>query len=96
MTRANKTDRNRLLHVDFPKANETIAAGHYAVRISAEHNATVEVSVDGSPYSPCHNSCGYWWYNMSELRQGPHKVMVRASSPGSDAILVLRKFTVGK
>lgn len=95
MTNADKTAKTKAVRVDFPKVNETISAGHYAVRISAETGVIVEVSVDGGRYSSCHNAAGHWWYHLHGLSEGPHKVMARAINPkGVTTDSTLRRFKV--
>lgn len=96
MMNTNKTRKATAVKVDFPKVNETISAGHYAVRISAEHGVIVEVSVDGGPYSACHNAAGHWWYHLHGLCEGPHKVMARAIDPKGNTDSALRRFRVKK
>ncbi len=97
MTRTNKPTKPKAVRVDFPKVNETISGGHYAVRISAEHGVIVEVSVDGGAYSACHNAAGHWWYHLHGLCEGPHKVMAKAIDPkGNSTDSALRRFKVKK
>lgn len=92
MANRNKAAGTKRVAVDFPKANETISALHYAVRITAEHGAIVEASLDDAPYSLCHHSAGHWWHHLHGLSKGPHKIIVKATNPKDGSVSVLRRF----
>ena len=63
--------------IDFPTEGETIAAGHYAIRISGESGADVEVTVDGKNWNPTRQSIGYYWFDWWTTHNGESKIKAR-------------------
>lgn len=67
--------------LDYPQAGETVRPGHYAVRVAAKPELTVEVCVDGGPWQACRESVGYYWYDWAPT-PGSHTVVARAKNGG--------------
>jgi hypothetical protein len=65
--------------VDFPKTAERVALGEYAIRVSAEEGAVVEVSIDDDAWLPCRRASGFWWRDWSGYAAGPHSVFARVT-----------------
>lgn len=83
--------------VDFPQAGEGVLPGHYAIRITAPEAARVEISIDNSPWQPCREDSGHWWYDWTGFEPGNHQARVQALG-GNGAILAVatRQITVKK
>ncbi|MBI3507576.1 MAG: Ig-like domain-containing protein [Proteobacteria bacterium] len=64
--------------IDFPLEGETVRPGHYAIRVSAEASAKVDVSIDGTAWLPCRESVGYFWYDWQPESSGAHRIEARA------------------
>ena len=86
------------VRVDFPQADERLAAPNYTFRVSTTGSIdaeTTELSVDDSPWSACRESLGYWWHDWSGLSAGEHQVKAKVrSKDGRIATSPVRKFTV--
>ncbi|MCX5786240.1 MAG: hypothetical protein NTX59_11185 [Elusimicrobia bacterium] len=94
MTKATKKQKTeRYITIDYPKTNEVIRGGYYAVRISAPRGEKVEVLVDGSDWTLCRNEAGHWWFDLSDLADGEHKLAARILKDG-EAVVSLRKFKI--
>ena len=62
--------------IDHPRNGESLTSAHYAVRIGAS-SAPVEISIDGSAWSPCRHAAGYYWFDWTGIPSGPHKLTAR-------------------
>ncbi|MBI4218427.1 MAG: hypothetical protein HY610_04860 [Elusimicrobia bacterium] len=73
-----KPKKEDYLIIDYPKEGETLAAGHYAIRIASSSTAeTVEISIDGGLWQPCRQGAGYFWYDWKLIPAGAHKCAAR-------------------
>lgn len=63
--------------IDYPTENETIAGVHYAIRIGASGNGTVELSINNGPWEPARYADGYWWYDWGYFVPGATKIAAR-------------------
>ena len=63
--------------IDYPKAGEKVARGHYAIRVSGSESQC-QVSIDGSSdWQNCRWDGGYWWYDWTPTETGTHRISVR-------------------
>ncbi|MDD2803976.1 MAG: hypothetical protein PHV33_00345 [Elusimicrobiales bacterium] len=81
--------------IDYPKTNEVISGEHYAVRISTAPCDKVELSIDGGAWANCANSSGFWWFHLSGLAVGTHRLAARVKIDGETSF-AMRKFEVSK
>jgi hypothetical protein len=73
--------------VDYPQTGEKVAAGHYAIRLSAPQAAKrVEVSINQGPWQACRPAGGYWWFDWSAESAGEHEVVARAFGAAGRAV----------
>ena len=77
--------------VDYPKTGERVVSREYAIRISAEARAVVEVSIDDGAWLPCRRAVGFWWRDWSDYRAGPHSVFARVTLHRARRILSSRR-----
>jgi hypothetical protein len=56
--------------IDYPKEEELVLAGHYAVRITASPEAQVELSINNGEWSGCRTSLGHYWFDWSPTDLG--------------------------
>lgn len=63
--------------IDYPTENETIAGVHYAIRIGASSNGTVELSINNGPWEPARYADGYWWYDWGYFVPGTARIAAR-------------------
>ncbi len=89
-----KTTKEKAINIDYPRANETIAPGHYAVRITAVESPAVEAALDAGEYSSCQSIYGHWWHHLNGLTPGIHKVTVRAVAGSGESVSTFRRFKV--
>ena len=84
------------LEIEYPPADEIVASAHYAFRLaSTEPLVEAEIFVDRGPWQPCRHACGFWWYDWTGFRAGPHQVVARGTTrDGRIANSTLRRFTV--
>jgi hypothetical protein len=68
--------------IDYPKEEELVLSGHYAVRISATPEAQVEISFNDGEWNGCRTSLGYYWFdwNPAELGETVIKARVRVGA----------------
>jgi len=76
MAKSVKTEK---LSIDYPKTDEIVWSGHYAVRITAPHGEKVEVSIDNGKWTPCRSAAGHWWLDIYGLGEGEHGLAVRTT-----------------
>jgi len=83
--------------IDYPQAGETVFPGHYAIRITAPEAAKTEISIDNSPWQPCREELGHWWYDWTDFEPGIHQARVQAlSASGAITAVATRQITVKK
>lgn len=70
-------DPKSYLVIDHPAQGEIISGLHYAIRIGASDNGSVEISFDGGEWQPCRASAGYWWFDWGYFTAGSHKIAAR-------------------
>ncbi|TPW21254.1 MAG: hypothetical protein FD126_871 [Elusimicrobia bacterium] len=80
--RAAKTPKALAVLLEYPRAGEQVLPGHYAVRIAAKPEVTVEISVDGAPFQPCREAVGYYWFDWTPSALGTHTLVARAKNGG--------------
>jgi len=68
--------------LDYPQSGERVLPGHYAVRVAAKPEVSVEVSVDGGPWQACREAVGYYWFDWSPAAPGAHTLVARAKNGG--------------
>lgn len=64
--------------IDHPIENELVRPGHYAIRLTAQGAAEVEVSIDGKDWQPCREAVGHHWYDWSPEPAGRRVLEARA------------------
>jgi hypothetical protein len=72
------------VEMDYPQGKEVVSVGHYAVRLSAAGETHVELSVDGSAWSSCRFSAGYYWFDWYPTKAGDVELKFRAKSKNKD------------
>ncbi len=70
-------DQKSYVVVDHPQEGEIISGLHYAIRIGASDNGSVEIAFDCGEWQPCRASAGYWWFDWGYFTPGIHKIAVR-------------------
>ncbi|MDR0823389.1 MAG: hypothetical protein LBN20_06400 [Endomicrobium sp.] len=66
------------LTIDYPAKNEAInGAYHYAVRIGASNDGSVEISFDKNEWNPCRFSGGFWWFDIMSFKKGSCNIYAR-------------------
>lgn len=71
--------------LDYPLPGETVAPGHYAIRVSAKPERKVEVSIDGGEWLPCREAVGFYWYDWAPAGAGEVTIVARAKNGGPRA-----------
>ena len=66
------------LTIDYPAEEEMVLLGHYALRLSAEENAQVEVSIQGADWQECRFAVGHFWLDWEPTKRGPLKISARS------------------
>jgi hypothetical protein len=64
--------------IDYPGEGELVREGIYAVRISAEPEMEVEISINNGEWRPCRESIGYWWFDWRPAEAGPCLLIARS------------------
>lgn len=77
--------------VDYPRNEDRIGSRGYAIRVSAEAPGSVEVSIDDDAWRTCREAAGFWWYDWSGYREGPHSVFARLRLPNGRGFLSERR-----
>ena len=62
--------------IDFPREGEMVRPPHYTIRLSTPKPAPVEVSINGGPWQPARESCGYQWVDWNP-NAGDAKIVAR-------------------
>lgn len=83
--------------IDYPQAGEPVLPGHYSIRITASEAAKAEISLDNSPWQPCRQDSGYWWYDWTGFEPGIHQARVQViGDNGAILAVATRQITVKK
>lgn len=72
-----------MVTIDHPGKNEKINPGHYAVRISADPDVVVELSINGGEWAACRYSSGYYWFDWVPGEAGSYELTARAHANNS-------------
>jgi|SRR5581483_6806731 len=56
--------------IDYPKEEELVLSGDYAVRLSGTSEAQVELSVNGGEWLGCRRSVGFYWFDWTPTETG--------------------------
>ncbi len=81
--------------VDYPQEGEKITHPQYTMRVGAADVQKVVVSIDDSPWQPCRQAGGFWWYDWSNFMSGRHEVEVKAlTKDGRTMTSEVRRFKV--
>ncbi len=83
--KAAKAPKTPEVLLDYPQAGETVAPGHYAIRVSAKPERAVEVSIDGGDWLPCREAAGFYWYDWTPSASGEARIVARAKNGGPRA-----------
>lgn len=63
--------------IDYPRPNEKVHTGHYAIRVTAKEGAPrVMVSIDGGEFAPCRSDAGFWWFDW-QATPGRHSLVAK-------------------
>lgn len=62
--------------IDFPQEGEMVRPPHYTIRLSTPKPAPVEVSINGGPWQPARESCGFQWVDWTPSA-GDAKIVAR-------------------
>jgi len=65
--------------VDYPRENEAVRPGHYAIRLTAAGASSVQVRLDGGDWLPCREDVGHSWFDWAP-RPGAALIEARARS----------------
>ncbi|MBI5597715.1 MAG: hypothetical protein HY928_16635 [Elusimicrobia bacterium] len=77
-----KTPKAAAVVLDFPAREEKVAPGHYAIRVAANSDLSVEVSIDGGEWLACRPAVGYYWFDWAPTQAGEHRIVARAKNGG--------------
>jgi hypothetical protein len=56
--------------IDFPREEELVNPGHYAIRISGVPNAEVQISINNGEWQGCRASIGHYWFDWAPAKAG--------------------------
>ncbi|MFA6317632.1 MAG: hypothetical protein WC943_09445 [Elusimicrobiota bacterium] len=70
--------------IDYPRPNEKVNPGHYAIRITAtEGTPCVMLSIDGGEFQNCRFDGGYWYFDW-QASAGRHSVVAKTSDGSAE------------
>jgi hypothetical protein len=68
----------KVVVIEYPRQNETIASNNYTFRIVAMSGVKhVEISINDSAFEPCRQAGDSWWYDWSGYGSGEYEVVAR-------------------
>lgn len=65
------------IHIDYPREEELIIPGHYAVRLSGAPDAQVELSINDGDWTGCRTAVGYYWFDWEPSKAGEYTLLAR-------------------
>lgn len=65
------------IQIDYPREEELVIPGHYAIRITAAPQAQVEISLNGGEWLGCRNAVGYYWFDWKPSVSGEYTLEAR-------------------
>jgi hypothetical protein len=65
------------IHIDYPREEELIIPGHYAVRLSGLPDAQVEISINEGEWQGCRTAVGYYWFDWEPATPGEVTLVAR-------------------
>jgi hypothetical protein len=66
--------------IDYPKEEELVLSGHYAIRVSGSPDAQVELSINNGEWFGCRTSLGFYWFDWSPSDLGETVLKARVRS----------------
>ena len=72
-----KTNTQIDVVIDYPKEEELVAPGHYAIRISGLPEAQVEISINESEWQGCRTALGFYWFDWAPSKPGEQIINAR-------------------
>lgn len=73
--------------IDYPQEGESILPGHYAVRVAADQNAQVEVSVNDTDWIACRTADGFYWFDWWPSQPGKNNIKARQRTPDGNWVV---------
>ncbi len=70
-------DASATIAIDYPREEELVIPGHYAVRISAHPQAQVEISINEGDWLGCRHAVGYYWFDWEPSKAGEVTLVAR-------------------
>ncbi len=58
------------ISIDYPKEEELVLLGHYAVRLAGTLDAQVELSINDGEWNGCRNALGFYWFDWTPSDSG--------------------------
>ncbi len=63
--------------IDYPVSGEIVSGLHYAIRIGASCEGSVQIQFNGGEWLSCRPTAGYWWYDWGYFTPGDYKIAAR-------------------
>jgi hypothetical protein len=63
--------------IDYPREGESVAPGHYSIRITADGAAEAQARVNGGEWGACREAVGHFWFDWAP-QPGAASIEVRA------------------
>lgn len=65
------------IRIDYPREEELVIPGHYAIRITALPDAQVEISINDGEWMGCRTALGYYWFDWEPSKAGETTIVAR-------------------
>ncbi len=67
------------LTIDYPREDEVVRSGYYAIRLTTSDARQAQVSFDGGPWLDCREASGHFWFDWAPS-VGCARIAARARS----------------
>jgi len=68
--------------VEFPRENEKVSPGHYAVRVTGFPGDQVQISINKGDWQDCRFAAGHFWFDWFPVKPGKYNLQARLKKGG--------------
>ena len=68
--------------VGYPRENEKVFPGHYAVRLTGYPGDQVQISINNGDWQDCRFAAGHFWFDWYPMKPGKYSLVARLKRGG--------------
>ncbi len=68
--------------IEYPRENEKVMPGHYAVRVTGYPGDQVQLSINKGEFQDCRFGAGHFWFDWYPVKSGKYTLVARLKKGG--------------